>query len=157
MSIDVGAGAPGFDLVDQHGQDVSLAGLRGRRAALVVFYPWAFSGVCTAELGALQDDVTAFVNDDVQLVAISCDPMFTLRAFADAREITFALLSDFWPHGEVARAYGVFDERRGCAIRGTFVIDAAGLVRWKVENATTDARQIQDYRAALAGLSHRRE
>ena len=156
MSISIGAFAPDFHLVDQHGQDVSLSGLRGRKAAVVVFYPWAFSSVCTAELAALQEDVTSFVSDDIELLAISCDAMFTQRAFADARGITFALLSDFWPHGQVARAYGVFDERHGCATRGTFVIDAAGVVRWKVENAIPHAREIQDYRAAMAGLGDHR-
>jgi len=103
VSISIGAFAPDFHLVDQHGQDVSLSGLRGRKAAVVVFYPWAFSSVCTAELAALQEDVTSFVSDDIELLAISCDAMFTQRAFADARGITFALLSDFWPHGQVAR------------------------------------------------------
>ena len=155
MSISIGAFAPDFHLVDQHGQDVSLSGLRGRKAAVVVFYPWAFSSVCTAELAALQEDVTSFVSDDIELLAISCDAMFTQRAFADARGITFALLSDFWPHGQVARAYGVFDERRGCAVRGTFVVDVGGIVQWKVVNAIPDARAVVDYRDALAALAGR--
>ena len=119
---------------------------------MLVFYPFAFSGICTSELRALRDDLPSFHNDDVALLAVSCDPMYALRVFSDRDGLTYPLLSDFWPHGAVARAYGVFDERKGCAVRGTFVIDTAGTVRWKVENAAADARDVADYRAALGRL-----
>ena len=60
------------------------------------------------------------------MLAVSCDAMFTLRAYADAERIGFDLLTDHWPHGAIAQAYGVFDEQAGCALRGTFVLDADG-------------------------------
>ena len=151
--VDLGQPAPDFTLKDQHGQDVTLSGFSGRRSVVLVFYPYAFSGICTSELRALRDDLPSFHNNDVALLAVSCDPMYALRVFSERDGLTYPLLSDFWPHGAVAQAYGVFDERKGCAVRGTFVIDKAGTVRWKVENGLPDARELADYRAALADLA----
>ena len=93
-----------------------------------------------------------FQSDDVQLLALSCDSKFTQRIFAEREKYTFPVLSDFWPHGEVAKAYGVFNEVGGCALRGTFIIDKEGILRWQVVNAMGDARHIEDYKAALAAL-----
>ena len=151
--VDLGQPAPDFTLKDQHGQDVTLSGFSGRRSVVLVFYPYAFSGICTSELRALRDDLPSFHNNDVALLAVSCDPMYALRVFSERDGLTYPLLSDFWPHGAVAQAYGVFDEREGCAVRGTFVIDKAGTVRWKVENGLPDARELADFRAALADLA----
>ena len=133
MAVDVGDLAPDFELRDQHGTPVRLSDHRGRKVVLI-FYPLAFSGVCHGELNAIRGRVPAAVADDVQLLTVSVDSMFAHRAWADRRVITFPLLSDFWPHGEVARAYGVFDEEKGVAVRGTFIIDGEGVVRWKVVN-----------------------
>jgi len=151
--VEVGQSAPEFTLKDQHGQDVTLSSFAGHKAVVLVFYPFAFSGTCSSELRALRDELATFSNDDVALLAVSCDSMYALRVFAERDGLTYPLLSDFWPHGAVARAYGVFDERRGCAIRGTFVIDRAGTVRWKVENGLPDARDVADYRTVLARLA----
>jgi peroxiredoxin len=153
VTVNVGEEAPDFTLKDQHGQHVTLSALRGNKAVVLVFYPFAFSSVCTSELCALRDDLPTFHNDDVALLAVSCDPMYALRVFADRDRLTYPLLSDFWPHGAVTRAYGVFDEGRGCPLRGTFVIDTAGMVRWKVENGLPDVRDVAAYRAALANLA----
>jgi len=152
MSVDVGQEAPDFTLRDQHGQDVSLSSFRGSRAVMVVFYPFAFTGVCTGELCAMRDSLPDLDNDDVALLAVSCDPMFALRVFAEQEGLSYPLLSDFWPHGAVAQAYGVFNEQAGCAFRGTFLVDKDGVVAWKVENGMPDARSIDDYRAALAAV-----
>ncbi|MGH3498312.1 MAG: peroxiredoxin [Nocardioidaceae bacterium] len=149
MSIETGQEARDFTLKDQHGRDVTLSSYRGSRAVVVMFYPFAFSGVCTGELCALRDSLPSFENDDVALLAISCDAMFALRAFSEHDRLTYPLLSDFWPHGDVAKAYDVFDAKRGCALRGTFIVDKAGLVRWKVENGLPDARDLEDYRREL--------
>ena len=111
MSLAVGDVAPSFALSNQFGKVVSLEELTAERAALLVFYPFAFSGVCTGELEEIRDDLARFQSEHVTTVAISCDPMFTLRAWDDREAFFFPLLSDFWPHGEVARAYGVFDEQ----------------------------------------------
>ena len=152
MPLDVGQPAPDFTLRDQHGQRTSLASFRGHQAVVVMFYPYAFSRVCSGELCEVRDAMPQFQNDVVQLLAISCDSVFTLRAFSEHDRLDYPLLSDFWPHGAVAQAYGVFDEARGCALRGTFVVDRAGLLRWQVVNAIPDARDLDDYRAALAEL-----
>ena len=152
MALAVGDEAPDFELRDQHGQSVRLSALRGEKAALVVFYPWAFSGVCGGELQALQAQQDEIVSDDVALFTISTDPMYALRAFADQHGFTFPLLSDFWPHGAVAAAYGVLSDEVGIALRGTFLVDTAGVVRWSVVNGIPDARDIEDYKAAIAAL-----
>jgi peroxiredoxin len=74
------------------------------------------------------------------VVAISCDAMFALRAYADTERIGFDLLSDHWPHGAIAKAYGVFDDQVGCALRGTFVLDAAGVISWQQVNGIGEGR-----------------
>jgi mycoredoxin-dependent peroxiredoxin len=150
--LTVGDPAPGFTLKSQHGEDVALSSWQGRRSVLVVFYPFAFSGLCTGELSAVQDDLTTYQNDAVQVVAVSCDPVYTLRAWADAEGLTFPLLSDFWPHGEVARSYGVFEAEAGFAVRGTFLVDTEWVLRWKVVNGPGEIRDPATYRAALAAL-----
>ena len=107
----VGQVAPDFTLRDQNGVEVSLAELTATKNVVVVFYPFAFSGICTGELDEIRDHLERFVSDDLQVVCISCDPMFSLRAWADAQGYFFPLLSDYWPHGEVTRAFGVLNER----------------------------------------------
>jgi mycoredoxin-dependent peroxiredoxin len=146
------ANAARFTLTDQHGATVSLADELSKRAALIVFYPFAFSGVCGGELQALQGSLDEFDNEHVQLLAVSCDPVYALRTYADRESFGFRLLSDFWPHGATARDYGVFDEARGCAARGSFLVDQAGLVRWSLINAISEPRPLDAYRHALGLL-----
>jgi mycoredoxin-dependent peroxiredoxin len=148
----IGASAPDFELPDQHGRRWQLSEAHGR-GALLVFFPFAFTGVCTGELRALRDEVTPSLPDDMLMAAVSCDSMFALRVFAEREGLDFPLLSDFWPHGAVASSYGVFDAERGCAIRGSFLVDADGIVRWSVINAMPDARDVADYRRALGDLT----
>lgn len=159
--IAVGSQAPDFTLKDNHGRTVRLSDLRSRpdgdgdgygRNVVLVFYPFAFTGVCTGELTALRDALSTFVNDDTQLLAVSTDSIHTLRIFAEQEGLEYPLLSDFWPHGQTSRAYGIFDEDKGCALRGTFVIDKEGVVRWSVVNGLPDARDIGEYVKALAAL-----
>ncbi|MFF0578620.1 peroxiredoxin [Streptosporangium saharense] len=152
MTVDVGSPAPDFELKDQHGTPVKLSDHRGKKVVLI-FYPLAFSGVCHGELCALRDEFVARAPEDVQVLTVSVDSVFTHRAWADQEGYTFPLLSDFWPHGEVARAYGVFDEEKGIATRGTFVIDGEGVVRWSVVNPIPQARDIAEYLKVLADLS----
>jgi len=148
----VGSVAPEFELTNQYGQKVSLASFRDKKNVVVLFYPFAFSGICTGELCALRDDLAPFQNDQVELLAISCDPMYSLKAFADAEKYEFSLLADFWPHGEVAKKYGVFQDERGFSTRGTFVIDKSGVIRWSVVNGPGEARDVAAYKAALAAI-----
>ena len=150
--LTVGAVAPDFRVRNQYGEDVSLADFRGTKNVVLVFYPFAFSGICTGELREIRDRLEDFEGDDLQVLAISCDAMYSLRAWADAEGHFFPLLSDFWPHGAVARAYGVFSPEHGFAIRGTFLIDTDGVVRWTLVNGPGEARDFDGYRVALAEL-----
>ncbi len=150
MAVQQGEVAPDFELNDQHNQPVRLSDYRDRKAVAVVFFPLAFSSVCTGELCALRDDLGAFQNEDVQVLAVSVDSPFSLAQFAVQQGYEFPLLSDFWPHGEVARRYGVFDEELGVARRATFVLDRDGVVRWTTVNAIPEARDVQEARQALA-------
>ncbi|MFJ8665527.1 peroxiredoxin [Streptomyces sp. NPDC003027] len=152
MAIEVGTKAPEFELKDNHGRTVRLSDYQGKKNVVLLFYPFAFTGVCTGELCELRDNLPKFVNDDTQLLAVSNDSIHTLRIFAEQEGLEYPLLSDFWKHGEASRAYGVFDEDKGCAVRGTFIIDKDGVVRWSVVNALPDARDLNDYLKALDTL-----
>ncbi|ACZ31148.1 alkyl hydroperoxide reductase/ Thiol specific antioxidant/ Mal allergen [Xylanimonas cellulosilytica DSM 15894] len=152
MALQPGEPAPDFTLQDTHGTPVHLADLLADGPVLLVFFPFAFSGICTGELCELRDNIEDFETAGVRLVAVSTDPVFTLKAWQQVEGYTFDLLSDFWPHGAVARAYGVLDEQNGHALRGTFLIDAGGVVRWSVTNPRGQRRDLQAYRTALAEI-----
>lgn len=152
MAIQVGDKAPDFELKDNHGRTVKLSDFRGDKNVVLLFYPFAFTGVCTGELCELRDNLPAFVNDGTQLLAVSNDSIHTLRVFAEQEGLEYPLLSDFWPHGNISRAYGVFAEDKGCAVRGTFIIDKEGVVRWTVVNDLPDARDLNEYVKALDTL-----
>ncbi|WP_427007222.1 peroxiredoxin [Pseudarthrobacter sp. H2] len=147
----VGEPAPDFELVNQFGEPVRLSALRGRNV-VVVFYPFAFSGICTGELCEIRDNLALFEEADAAVLAVSVDSKFAQRAYAEKEGYTFDLVADFWPHGAVAARYGVFDPSSGMAQRGTFIIDADGIVRYVVVNPRGQARDFAEYRAALAGL-----
>ncbi len=119
---------------------------------MLVFYPWAFTRVCGSELFAIGEGLSWLQNDEVQVLTVSVDSVYTHRVWAEREGFAFPLLSDFWPHGAVAQSYGVFDQDRGSAVRGTFIIDREGIVRWRVVNEIPDGRDLADYRNALAGL-----
>ena len=121
MALEVGTKAPDFTVKDQNNQEVKLSSFRGARNVLVVFYPFAYSSICTGELCSIQEDLDDFQNDDVQILAISADHPFALKAWAESQGFEFPLLSDFWPHGKISKAYGVFNEDHGMAVRGTFL------------------------------------
>lgn len=152
MSLAVGDRAPDFRTRNHHGETVLLSELVAQDDAplLLVFYPWAFSGICTGELGALRAGHADLAAAGVRVVAVSCDAMFTLRAFAEAEDLPFDLLSDHWPHGAIAREYGVFDDEAGCALRGSFLLDASGTITWRVLNGIGEPRDIVEHvRTAL--------
>lgn len=153
MAIEVGDAAPDFELKDQHGTPVKLSDYQGKKNVVLVFYPLAFSGICTGELCSIRDELPTLGGDDVQVLAVSVDSVFAHRAWGEQENYQFPLLSDFWPHGDVAKTYGIFNDDAGLAARGTYIIDKAGVVRWKVENAIPDARDLDEYRKALAEIS----
>ncbi len=152
MALTVGERAPDFTLQNQHGEPVTLSEFAGKKRVILVFYPFAFSRVCTAELGEIRDNLSDLADDATALLAISCDHMFSLRAFAEHDRLDFPLLSDFWPHGAVSAAYGVFDEQLGSSGRATFIVDRDGVVRWQVENEIPQARSLDDIRMVLTHL-----
>jgi mycoredoxin-dependent peroxiredoxin len=150
MSMQVGEQAPDFTLKDQNNQERTLSELRGDRNVLVVFYPLAFSGICTGELDQLRDDLAAFT--DVQVLAVSVDSVYTLKAWSNQRGYDFPLLADFWPHGKVAQDYGVFNDRAGIANRGTFLVDTDGVIRFAEMKQPGEARDQIIWKQALAAL-----
>jgi mycoredoxin-dependent peroxiredoxin len=148
--VDVGSKAPEFTLNDANKQKVSLSSLLGTKPVLLVFYPFAFSGICTGELCQLRDDFSSF--EGVQVLGVSVDTPFSLKKWAEQEGYQFPLLSDFWPHGEVAKAYGVFNEAAGMANRGTFLIDKEGVVRFAEVNQPGEARDQEAWKKAIASL-----
>jgi peroxiredoxin len=149
MTAPVGAPAPDFTLQDQYGQDTSPV---PGRPVLLVFYPLAFSGVCSGELAELSARHPEFADLGAEVMAVSVDSVFALRTWSDREGFPFPLLSDFWPHGGVARAYGVFDPERGTARRGTFLIDAGGVVRWSTLTGFSEPRDVDEYLRRLREL-----
>ena len=154
MSLEIGQEAPDFDLKASTGDNVKLSSFRGDKAVALVFYPFTFTGVCQGELCALRDDLSEFEAVKAQVLAISCDSRHAQKQWATQQGFAFPVLSDFWPHGAVARAYGVFNEKLGCANRATFVIDTDGKVVDTFESANLGTpRERAEYEAALAKLS----
>jgi peroxiredoxin len=152
VGLAAGTPAPDFALRDQFGQDVVLSSYAGSKSVLLVFFPWAFSSVCTGELAGIRDRLAEFMTFGSEVLAISTDPTYSLRVFADTDGLNFPLLSDFWPHGAVAADYGVFESDGGFATRGTFLIDREGIVRWSLVNGPGDRRDFSGYHAALKEL-----
>jgi len=152
MSSLTGRPAPEFALKDQHRRVVQLSEFRGVTNVALVFYPAAFSGICAGELCEIRDNLGMFADANVQVIGISCDTVHALRVWSEAERYEFPLLSDFWPHGDVATRYGVFDDRFGAAVRGTFLIDTEGTVRWSVLNGPGEARPFAAYKEAVAAL-----
>ncbi|MFD4670173.1 peroxiredoxin [Lentzea sp. NPDC058450] len=152
MAVEVGSEAPDFTLNDYNKQPVTLSSFRGSRAVLVVFYPFAFSGTCRGELCQLRDELGEYEDSAVQVLGISVDSPFALKAWANQEGYQFPLLSDFWPHGAVAQSYGVFNASSGMAVRGTFLVDLAGVVRFAEVNAPGEARDQSAWKKAVASL-----
>jgi mycoredoxin-dependent peroxiredoxin len=152
MTVEVGAEAPDFTLKDQNNQEVRLSDFRGAKNVLLVFYPLAFTGTCQGELCSVRDNLNDFVNDSVQVLTVSVDSSYAHKVWAEREGYDFPLLADFWPHGAVAQAYGVFNVERGFANRGTFIIDTAGVVRFAEEYGPGQARDQDAWRKALAAL-----
>jgi peroxiredoxin len=144
MELSAGADAPDFTLRDQFGQDVTLSSFVGKKSVLLMFYPWAFSNVCTGEMQGIRSRLDEFLTFDTEVLGISIDHVYTLRTFSDEAGINFPLLADFWPHGAVAEAYGVFDEKIGVARRSSYVIDKQGKIAWSIHNPLGDSRDLDE-------------
>ena len=151
MTLSVGDDAPDFTLPDQDKQLVPLADLRGT-PVLLVFYPFAFSGLCTGELCQLRDELDVYSDAGVTVLAISTDPVYSLKAFKAAEGFDFPLLSDFWPHGATAQAYGAFNDKAGMPLRATFLVDAEGKIAFAEVNSPGDVREQSGWKDAVAQL-----
>lgn len=153
MTVATGTEAPDFTLKDQDGNDVTLSSFRGTQNVVLVFYPFTFTGVCQGELCSLRDDLSEYETASAQVLALSCDSRHSQKQWAEQQRFTFPVLSDFWPHGAVARAYDDFNEQLGCANRATFVIDKQGVIVDVFESPNLGTpREKASYEAALAKL-----
>ena len=152
MSVEIGQLAPDFELANQNGESVKLSSFRSVKPVVLVFYPLSFSGTCTGELCELRDNISSFESADAELLAISVDSKFVQKKFAEQENYQFSVLADFWPHGGVAKDYGVFLEENGFANRATFLINKEGIVAAKFVTAPGEARPLSQYLEALATL-----
>ena len=152
IAVHLGALAPDFVLKNQDNSDVTLSSFRGQSPVLLVFYPFAFSRICTGELCQLRDDLAIYTDAGVEVLAISTDPKYALKAYAEKEGYRFTLLSDFWPHGAVSLDYGVFNERAGMAVRGTFLVDIDGTVAYAEVNGRGEPRDQSSWVRAVEAL-----
>jgi peroxiredoxin len=152
MTVDVGDPAPDFVLRDQNNQEVRLTSFRTFRSVLLVFYPLAFTSTCQGELAALQSNLGAFQNERVQVLTVSVDSPYAHKVWADREGYTFPMLSDFWPHGAVASAYGILNESKGYADRGTFLVDPDGVIAFTEHISAGHSRDVSVWRAAIKAL-----
>lgn len=150
--LTVGTAAPDFTLRDQNQQPVSLSDYRGDKNVLLVFFPLAFTGICQGELDQLRDHLPVYENDDSVALTISVGPPPTHKIWATENGFLFPVLSDFWPHGAVSQAYGVFNDDAGVSNRGTFVVDRSGVIRFAEMKQPGEARDQRLWTDALASL-----
>ena len=153
MPAEIGRPAPDFTLRTHTGETITLSQFAGVKPVVVVFIPFAFTGVCQGELCTIRDDFTPFTAAGAEVLVITTDPSPAQKMWSDQEGWTFPLLSDFWPHGEVAEAYGAFNDALGCANRVTVVIGEDGVVvdRFESENLGTP-RPAERYEEAMAKL-----
>jgi peroxiredoxin (alkyl hydroperoxide reductase subunit C) len=152
MPLAVGSPAPDFALKDQNNFPVRLRDFRDRKAVLLVFYPLTFTGTCQGELTGIRDNIGLYANDEVQVLAVSVDSAYSHKIWSLQEGFEFPLLADFWPHGEVAQRYDVFNATAGFANRGTFLIDRTGVIVFSEEVGPGESRDQQAWQEAIAAL-----
>ncbi len=149
MKINVGMKAPDFTLTDQKGKKLSLSDFRGKKV-LLSWHPFAFTGVCTDQMRALETHKEAFDKLNTVALGMSTDPSPSKGAWAKALSIKDTRLpSDFYPHGQVAKEYGIFVEELGSSGRVNILIDEEGVVRWVKEY---DIPQLPDIDEVLQAI-----
>ncbi|MEX0946389.1 MAG: redoxin domain-containing protein [Acidimicrobiia bacterium] len=150
MVAEVGSRAPEFELRDQNWETRTLSDLAGSKA-MVVFIPWAFTRTCQAELCTLRDNFSSLEARGVKVAVITCDSVASNRRWAKDQGFTFPILSDHWPHGATAQAYGCFNPVLGVAMRSTYVLDPEGVVTEVIATDQIDqVRDFNEYERALA-------
>jgi mycoredoxin-dependent peroxiredoxin len=136
VAIGTGERAPEFDLEETWERRVRLSDFLGRRNVLLVFHPFAFTAVCEEEARDLQENLPSFHNANTEVVFVSCDSSAARQAWKRELGADYTFASDFWGHGAVSKAYGVFNEETGAPVRGTFLIDREGTVIWSLVKQT---------------------
>jgi len=130
MTIKVGDRAPDFVLKDNRNKEARLSGLRGKRV-LLSWHPLAWTGVCANQMKALEANKDLLASLNTVALGISVDSVPSKNAWAKELKIAETrLLSDFWPHGRVARLYGIFRDKEGFSERANIVVDGSGTVAW---------------------------
>ncbi|MCP3974940.1 MAG: redoxin domain-containing protein [bacterium] len=151
MTLAVGDAAPDFELFNQDREAVKLSDLAGRKA-LIVFIPFPFTGICEGELCMIRDNLAALGDLDANVVAITVHAIPTNKKWAEDNHFGFSVLSDYWPHGETAKAYGAFNDTVGAANRYTFILDAEGVITDIIHTESLGIhREFDEYTKALAG------
>jgi len=153
--VDVGDEAPDFEARDDSGQLVKLSEFRGKKNVLLVFYPFAFTRTCTGEFCTLRDENVDLCDDTTEVLGVSTDSVGALHAWKKSEGYINRFVSDFWPHGEISKRYGAFDDRLGAAVRCTFLIDKSGVVRYVERNGLETLAVPRDqaaWREAIAAL-----
>jgi mycoredoxin-dependent peroxiredoxin len=149
MAVEVGSEAPDFTLRDENGEEVALSTLRGRNVVLI-FFPAAFSGICTKELHQATDLGDRYDAAGAEVFGISVDSPYALKAWKRDEGLKAHFLSDFHPKGAVAEAYGAYIPEAGIATRATYVIDKEGKVAHKMINHPGEVRDQDAILEALA-------
>lgn len=157
MQLAVNQEAPDFTLFDTEKKKLSLSDFKGKQNVLLLFFPLAFTGVCTKELCGIRDDISRYQNADAAVLGISVDSIFTLAKFKEEQAYNFPLLSDF--NKEVSTLYGTLYESftdmmmKGVGKRSAFVIDKKGIIQYAevLENAgeVPDFTQINEILSKL--------
>lgn len=132
MAIETGDRAPDFELEETYQKQIRLGDYLGRANVLLVFHPFAYTPLCDEEAQDLQENLPSFREAQTEVVMVSCDSSASRQAWKRELGLEFTVASDFWPHGAVSRAYGVFNEATGAPVRGTFLIDRDGVVIWSL-------------------------
>lgn len=150
--MQVGSPAPSFELYDQDKNLVSLESLKGSKS-LIVFIPFPFTGHCDDEGCAIRDNLAKLNDLDAKVVVITVHGVPVAKKWATENGFEFPVLSDYWPHGVTAQAYGAFNEQAGCANRYSFVLDADGVIREVINTeALSIPREFEKYTEALSKL-----
>jgi len=157
MSIKVGDKAPIFTLYSSEKEEVKLEDYQGKSNVLILFFPLAFTGVCTTEMCSMRDNMAMYNEMNAEVLGISVDTVFTLEKFKAAENLNFTLLSDF--NKDVSKTYSAFYEdfvlgMKGVSKRAAFIIDKNGIIRYiEVLESAGDLPNFEAIKSTLSSLN----